>query len=94
MVGHAIQTKERPTNFSKVSGQGLSRSLRTRGIRVHWRLLREVLERLQIAGLKISLEKSEWLRKKVQYLGYVIGQGVLKMDPAKTGDILKIPLPL
>ena len=65
----------------------------TETIEEHWRLLREVLERLQIAGLKISLEKSEWLRKEVQYLGYVIGQGVLKMDPAKTGDILKIPLP-
>ena len=65
----------------------------TETIEEHWRLLREVLERLQIAGLKISLEKSEWLRKEVQYLGYIIGQGVLKMDPAKTGDILEIPLP-
>src|SRR5690606_26339886 len=59
----------------------------------HWRILREVLERLKVAGLKISLEKSEWLRKEVQYLGYVIGQGTLKMDPSKTEDILKIPVP-
>ena len=65
----------------------------TETIEEHWRLLREVLERLQAAGLKISLDKSEWLRKEVQYLGYIIGQGVLKMDPSKTEAILKIPLP-
>ena len=59
----------------------------------HWNLLREVLERVQAAGLKISLDKSEWLKTEVQYLGYIIGQGVLKMDPSKTEDILKIPLP-
>ena len=56
-------------------------------------MLREVLERLQAGGLKISLDKSEWLKKEVQYLGYVIGQGVLKMDLSKTEDVLKIPLP-
>ena len=59
----------------------------------HWTLLGEVLERIRAAGLKISLDKSEWLRKEVQYLGYVIGQGVLKMDPSKTEDILRIPIP-
>ena len=58
----------------------------------HWTLLGEVLERIRAAGLKISLDKSEWLRKEVQYLGYVIGQGVLKMDPSKTEDILRIPI--
>ena len=65
----------------------------TETIEEHWRLLREVLERIKAAGLKISLDKSEWLRKEVQYLGYIIGQGVLKMDPSKTEDILKIPIP-
>ena len=45
----------------------------TETIEEQWRLLREVLERLQAAGLKISLDKSEWLRKEVQYLGYIIG---------------------
>ena len=56
----------------------------TETIEEQWRLLREVLERLQAAGLKISLDKSEWLKREVKYLGYVIGQGVLKMDPSKT----------
>ena len=50
----------------------------TETIEEQWRLLREVLERLQAAGLKISLDKSEWLKREVKYLGYVIGQGVLK----------------
>ena len=65
----------------------------TETLEEHLRILREVLERLKVAGLKISLEKSEWLKKEVQYLGYIIGQGTLKMDPSKTEDILKIPIP-
>lgn len=59
----------------------------------HFVKVREVLERLQLAGLKVSLDKSEWLKNEVQYLGHVIGRGVLKMDPSKTEDILKIPAP-
>jgi hypothetical protein len=65
----------------------------TRTLEEHFSLLREVLARLQAAGLKISLEKSEWLRKEVHYLGYIIGEGVLKMDPSKVDAITKIPLP-
>ena len=65
----------------------------TETLEEHWTILTEVLERLQAAGLKVSLDKSEWIRKQVQYLGYVIGEGVLKMDPSKVGAILKIPTP-
>ena len=53
----------------------------------------EVLKRLEAAGLRISLEKSEWVKGEVKYLGYVIGAGVLKMDPEKIEAIKKIPLP-
>ena len=53
----------------------------------------EVLKRLDAAGLRISLEKSEWVKGEVKYLGYVIGAGVLKMDPEKIEAIKKIPLP-
>jgi len=65
----------------------------TETLEEHMIKVREVLERLRVAGLKISLDKSEWVRKEVQYLGYIIGEGVLKMDPSKTEDILKIPIP-
>ena len=65
----------------------------TETLEEHMVKVKEVLERLRIAGLKISLDKSEWVKKEVQYLGYIIGEGVLKMDPSKTEDILKIPIP-
>ena len=94
MAGNAIRTEKCSTNFPKASRPDPSRPLRrgvyayiddiliyTETMEEHWTLLGEVLERIGAAGLKISLDKSEWLRKEVQYLGYVIGQGILKMDP-------------
>ena len=65
----------------------------TRTREEHLEKIKEVLERLEAAGLRISLEKSEWVRGEVRYLGYVIGAGVLKMDPEKVDAIRKIVLP-
>ena len=65
----------------------------TRSREEHLEKIKEVLSRLEAAGLRISLEKSEWLKGEVQYLGYIIGAGVLKMDPEKVDAIRKIVLP-
>ena len=59
----------------------------------HLRLLDKVLGRLRDAGLKVSIEKSVWMAKEVTYLGYIIGQGELRMDPAKVRAILDIKTP-
>ena len=59
----------------------------------HMIKLKEVLLRLRAAGLKVSMEKSEWCQTKVNYLGYVISEGKLQMDPKKVETIAKVPLP-
>ena len=59
----------------------------------HDDLVRQVLERLQAAGLRVSLEKSTWCTDEVAYLGYIIGRGTLKMDPAKIAAIRNIKTP-
>jgi hypothetical protein len=41
----------------------------------------------------VSLEKSTWGTAEVSYLGYIIEQGRLKLDPGKIADILRIKTP-
>jgi hypothetical protein len=59
----------------------------------HEDLVRQVLERPEAAGLRVSLEKPTWGTAEVSYLGYIIGQGSLKMDPDKIADILRSKTP-
>ena len=49
----------------------------------HLQHLREVLCRLQKAGLKLKLSKCQFGLNKVHYLGHVIGNGELLPDPRK-----------
>ena len=44
----------------------------TNSIEEHLTILREVLHRLQAAGLKLKLEKCDFLKKEIVYLGHVI----------------------
>ena len=50
--------------------------------------MRQVLERLQEAGLHLDLEKCEFGAKEVRYLGFIIEAGVgVKVDPEKVRAI-------
>ena len=107
MVGDALWVEKRATDVSTFGGQGARGDDRqwrlclhiddiliyTRTREEHLEKIKEVLERLEAAGLRISLEKLEWVRGEVRYLGYVIGAGVLKMDSEKVDAISKIVLP-
>ena len=59
----------------------------------HIRVLEIIGKRLLEAGLTINVEKSKFCFKELQYLGYVVGQGCLKPDPAKVSAILEFPAP-
>ncbi|XP_055918604.1 uncharacterized protein K02A2.6-like [Eupeodes corollae] len=59
----------------------------------HIRILEVIGKRLLEAGLTINVEKSKFCFKELQYLGYVVGQGCLKPDPAKVSAILEFPVP-
>lgn len=54
----------------------------------HLEHLRLVLERLHDEKLSINLEKCDFLKKELVYLGFVVSKGTLKMDPSKVEAIL------
>lgn len=59
----------------------------------HLERLRQVFERIRGANLKIQLDKSEFLRKEVQYLGHVITPDGIKPNPNKISAIENFPIP-
>ena len=50
--------------------------------------LEVVLKRHQEEKLTINLEKSEFMKEELAYLGFVVSQGKLKMDKSKVEAIL------
>ena len=56
--------------------------------------LQEVFVRLLDAGLTLKVEKYQFGRKKVHYLGHVIGGGCVQPDPGKLKAVLEYPKPL
>src|SRR6266498_1522548 len=55
--------------------------------------MRKVLEALQQAGLKLKLEKCEFARKQLKYLGFIVGEFGIKPDPKKVRAIVDQPAP-
>jgi hypothetical protein len=58
----------------------------------HLRHLGLVLQRLQDAGMTISLEKSAFLQQEVHFLGHVLRSNGVSTDPAKVEAIQKFPV--
>lgn len=61
--------------------------------RDHDRVTREVLKRLQENDLFLKPEKCEWDVAQTEYLGMIVGNGQVKMDPAKVRGISEWPTP-
>lgn len=59
----------------------------------HLKLLREVALLLRDAGLTVNVAKCKFFMREVKYLGYIIGEGVLKPDPSKVSAILDMRPP-
>ena len=59
----------------------------------HLKHVELVLKKLKETKLKINLEKCEFCKTELVYLGFVISQGCLKMDPSKVDAILNWPTP-
>ncbi len=55
--------------------------------------LREVLQRLQDAGVTLNAEKCVFAQNKVKFLGHVIDETGIKPDPDKVFAIQKVPPP-
>lgn len=59
----------------------------------HLERLRSVFDRLRKANFKVQLDKSEFLRKEVSYLGHIITPNGVKPNPDKIDAIKKFPVP-
>ncbi|XP_070155191.1 uncharacterized protein [Polyergus mexicanus] len=65
----------------------------TRTFEEHLVWLKRVLDRIKEAGLTINPEKSKFCRSQVKYLGFLVQQEGLKVDPDKTEPIVEYPPP-
>ena len=59
----------------------------------HHAHVREVLERLREHKLYLKPEKCEFDQTEVEYLGVIVGNGQVKMDPVKVAGIAEWPTP-
>jgi Reverse transcriptase (RNA-dependent DNA polymerase) len=59
----------------------------------HTRCVNQVLKKLEEHDLYLKPEKCNFHVKEVEYLGIVIGQGQVKMDPTKVKGITEWPVP-
>lgn len=63
------------------------------GLKEHLQKLRAVFERLRQTNLKVQLDKSEFLRKEVQYLGHTLTKDGLKPNDDKIKVVMDYPIP-
>ncbi|CAK1578608.1 unnamed protein product [Parnassius mnemosyne] len=59
----------------------------------HISLLMKVHEKLSYANLTINFEKSQFFRKELKYLGFLVDEYGLRADPDKIKAILEYPVP-
>jgi hypothetical protein len=55
----------------------------------HKKYIRKIFRRLINENLRIKTEKTEFYAKKVNFLGFVVGRGGVKMDKKKIQIILE-----
>jgi hypothetical protein len=59
----------------------------------HRRITRIVLERLRKNKLFLKHEKCEFEKRKIEYLGVIISEGQVEMDPVKVAGVAEWPAP-
>ena len=60
----------------------------------HWNTVRSILSKLDKAGLYLDIDKCEFLRQEVKYLGYIIKAGEsITVDPSKVKTIVEWQAP-
>jgi len=53
----------------------------------------QVFEVLREAKLFLKMSKCEFVRKNLIYLGHIVGEGQLKIDPSKVKVVMQCPSP-
>lgn len=60
----------------------------------HIQLLKLVSKLLSDANLTVNMEKSEFMLREVKYLGFLVGDEGLRVDPSKVSAICEFPAPI
>ena len=66
----------------------------TKTLKEHHRIVCRVLEKLHNHKLYLKPEKCEFERESIEYLGLIISQNHVAMDPAKVAGVLEWPVPV
>lgn len=59
----------------------------------HLEVLAEIFRRLREASLHLNLDKCQFVRSELRYLGYVVDDSGLHVDPEKVQSIVNFPRP-
>ena len=62
-------------------------------VKEHWKHLKHALDKLRRARLYGRLHKCEFLKEKVDYLGFEVGHDGIRTSPEKVRAILDWPRP-
>lgn len=62
-------------------------------LRTHMSRLKELLQRLQLAGLKLKSSKCTLLRQEVKFLGHVVSSHGVATNPTKVDTVTAWPTP-
>jgi len=59
----------------------------------HMKQLRAFLSVIKNAGLTLSLNKCKFAQTTTKFVGFLVGSGTIKPDPANVEAVLQLPLP-
>src|SRR5436189_3800851 len=59
----------------------------------HLENIRKIFQTLRQANLKVQINKSNFLRKEVEYLGHIVTENGVKPNPNKIAEIKNFPIP-
>ena len=65
----------------------------SRTLEEHTRTYRKVIERLIEYNFKMKIDKCEFLKKKISYLGHVLSANGLEACPKKVEAVMNFPIP-
>lgn len=65
----------------------------TSSFQKHIEILSEIFKRLREANLTLNKEKCKFCRPELRYLGYVVSEQGLRVDPEKVQAIVDLPIP-
>ena len=59
----------------------------------HLKRLDVVLDRIEKAGLTLKPAKCQWFKRSVKFLGHIVSEEGVTVDPAKVSSVQNVPIP-